>query len=91
MKMYDFEGSILETPLTVTFMRLTKRIDLAHNLAMIWGKSPFWLKKDEIITTIPKTIVANTIHIIIKRVRIILPSTLTHKFDKSATLGERFA
>jgi hypothetical protein len=35
--------------------------------------------------------VANTIHIIIKRVRIILPSTLTHKFDKSATLGERFA
>jgi len=72
MKMYDFEGSILEMPLTETFIRLTKRIDLPQNLAMIWGKFPFWLKKDDIITIIPKTIVANTIHIIIKNVRIIL-------------------
>jgi len=40
MKMYDFAGLILETPLTVTFMRLTKRIDLPQNLAMIWGKFP---------------------------------------------------
>ena len=91
MKMYDFEGSILKTPLTVTFMRLTKRIDLPQNLAMIWGKFPFLLKKDDIIIIIPKTIVANTIHIIINSVRIILPSTMIHKFDESATLGERFA
>ena len=91
MKIYDFAGLILKTPLTVTFVRLTKRIDLPQNLAMIWGKSPFWLKKDDIITIIPKTIVANTIHIIIKNVRIILPSTLTHKLDKSATIGEHFA
>jgi len=86
MKIYDFEGSILETPFTVTFMRLTKRIDLPQNLAMIWGKSPFWLKKDDMITIIPKTIVANIIHIIINSVRIILPSTMTHKFNKSATI-----
>ena len=72
MKTYDFEGSILEIPLTVTLMRLTKRIDLPQNLPMIWGKFPFLLKKDDMITIVPKTIVANTIHIIINRVRIIL-------------------
>ena len=72
MKMYDFEGSILEMPLTVTFMRLTKRIDLPQNLPMIWGAFPCLLKKDDMIAIIPKTMVANMIHIIINRVRTIL-------------------
>jgi len=74
MKMYDFEGSILEMPLTVTFIRLTKRIDFPQNLPTIWGKFPCLLKKDDMIAIVPKTIVANMIHIMINRDRIILIS-----------------
>ena len=91
MKMYDFEGSILEMPLTVTFMRLTKRIDLPQDLARRWGKFPFLLKKDDMITIIPKTIVANTIHIIINSVRIISFNPIRVLRLRSALLEEHFA
>lgn len=72
MKMYDFEGSILEMPLTVTFIRLTKRIIFPQNLPTIWGKFPCLLKKEDMIAIVPKTIVENMIHIMINRDRIIL-------------------
>jgi hypothetical protein len=62
---------MLDSPLTETLIRLTTRIDLPHNRAILCRGLPDRTKNESAMTSVPATSVAKQTQIVMYRVRII--------------------
>ncbi len=78
---------MLDSPLTETLIRLTTRIDLPQNRAIICMKLPDLRKNESPMTTTPHTKVAKTTQIAMYKVRII-PTSPNRSTNISGTIPQ---